>query len=131
MIENYEVVSNDWNVDYDSKWEIMLTYSMIIKGFSLCLTASQNHRCWKDLWRSFSPRVPWIRLQRKALRWVLNIFREGDSPASLDSFLQCLVSLKVRMFSLMIVRNCLCSSLSPLPLFLLLGTVENSLTPFT
>jgi len=58
-------------------------------------------------------------------RRVLNISREGDSPASLGSLGQGSVTLRGKKFFLMFRRNFLCLSLCPLPLVLSLGTMKH------
>ena len=100
-------------------------------------TESQNHRMvgvGRDLWGSPSPtpcpsRVTQSRLHRTALRWVLNISREGDSTAPLGSLGQGSVTLRGKKFFLLFRRNFPGFSLCPLPLVLLLGTTGKSLAP--
>jgi len=74
----------------------------------------------RDLWRS-SPasllkQVPYNRLHGAASRWVLNFSREEVSTTSLT----------VKKFFLVFMQNFSSSSLSLLPLVLLLGTTEKS-----
>jgi len=61
-------------------------------------------------------------------RWVLNISK-GDSTGSVGSLLQCSATLTVKKFLLMLVWYFLCSTLSPVPLVLLLHITEKSLAP--
>ena len=74
--------------------------------------------------------VPYSRLHRRASRWVLNAFREGDSTAFLGNLCQCSANLKVK-FQSSFTRNFLCFSLCPLSLGLLPGTTNRSMAPFT
>jgi len=65
--------------------------------------------------------------------WFLNISREGESTTSLCSVFQCSVTLTVKKFLCILMRNYLCSSLWPSPLVLFSQTAEKrlamSLTP--
>lgn len=75
--------------------------------------------------------VPCSKLHRKASRWILNIFKEGNSTTSLGSLFQCSVTLKVKKLSFMFVWNFLCYSLCPLSFVLSLSTTKKSLGPHT
>ena len=63
-------------------------------------------------------------------RGVLNISLEGDSTSSLDSLFQCSVTLTIKTFFCMLVRNFLCSSFRPLFLVLLQHTTEHAFSKF-
>ena len=68
-------------------------------------------------------------MHRTLSRWVLNISREGDSPAPLGSLGQGSGTLRGKKFFLVFSWSFLCFSLCPLPLVLSLVTTEKSLAP--
>lgn len=60
-----------------------------------------------------SSRVTESQLPRTTSRWLLNIFKSGESTMSLGHLSQCLVSLTVKMCFLMFRESILCFSLCP------------------
>lgn len=59
-------------------------------------------------------------------RWLLNLCKDGDFTISLGNLCQC--SVTVTKYFLESKWIFMCSDLCPLPLVLLLGTIENSLS---
>jgi len=121
---------------HNTTFTVYSIYS-IFSGLLPLSSSSQNPRMvgvGKALWGSPSPtpcrsRITQSRLQRTSSGQGLSISREGDSTSPLGSLGQGSVTLTVKRLFLLFRWNFLCFSLCPLPLVLLLGTTEKSLTP--